>query len=66
MPKIDLMCQLFNCSRSTLLEKQNKNDDYGDLYAELLTLASDMSREDIIAELARMRWIIEFEKKGKK
>jgi transcriptional regulator with XRE-family HTH domain len=58
MPKIDKMCQLFNCSRSDLLEEHSPDDERGELYAALLQQASSMTPEDIIAEIARMKWIL--------
>lgn len=65
MPKIDKMCQLFNCSRSDLLESHTNDDERGALYASLLQAASSMAIEDIMAEIVRMRWIISsYEQKG--
>lgn len=66
MPKIDLMCQLFNCSRSALLERQDPDDERGDMYATLVSLASGMKKEDIMAEIARMRWILKSYEDGEK
>ena len=57
-PKLDLMAQLFNCSVSSMFEKHDKDDERGDMYATVLQLASVMKPEDLMAEIARMRWII--------
>jgi len=58
MPKIDLMAQLFNCTKSELLEEQNPDEERGGMYEAILQIATCMKPEDLMAEIARMRWIV--------
>ena len=45
--------------------RHNPDDERGELYAALLQQASSMTPEDIIAEIARMKWILSsYDKEG--
>lgn len=65
-PKLDIMAQFFNCQTSDLLAERNPDDERGDMYETMLKLASCMKPEDLMAEIARMRWIIKQYGDGKK
>lgn len=56
--KLNLMAELFNCTKAELLEEQDPNDERGGMYEAILQIATCMKPEDLMAEIARMRWIV--------